>query len=72
MIHPFDYQLQQAFVEDWQQVAAQQRLVVEATRSLAECRRLSHVLRAAAACLRWPAVQARLVKLDETLTSGSA
>ena len=36
MTHPFDYQLQQAFVEDWARAAEQQRQVAAAGRSVTD------------------------------------
>jgi hypothetical protein len=69
--HPFEYQIQQAVQDDWLRAAAQRRLVAEAARSMPERPRPAHVLRAAAACLHWPAVLARLVKLDNPYARGS-
>ena len=51
MIHPSDYQLQQAFHADHLAAAAQQRLVADAMRSVAGRRRPANVLRAVAASL---------------------
>jgi len=60
VMHPFEYQLQQAFQEDFLDGAAQQRLAAKAKRAVVEPRRPVQVLRAVAACLRWFAVQPQL------------
>jgi hypothetical protein len=63
--HPLEYELQQARHEDSLRIAAQQRQIAEAERSITDEPRSAHYLSAATVCFRWASL--RLAKIHEPL-----
>ncbi len=72
MIHPLQYELENAHHVDCQRRAAQERLVAEAEQLAASDTPSAPLLRTITACLRWPVIHAPLVRVHERLTRGAA
>jgi len=70
VVHSWEYEFQQARHEDNLRIAAQQRQVAAAVRSLRDDPPSAQSLRAVTVCMRWAGL--RLAKLHEPLTRGFA